>query len=101
MVCSICLGKMGGTIDLVCGHTFHYKCIYNWGSINEFNTVCPLCRTVIHPRLFKFIEALLEVEQQEETAHTPRILHNNYDLSIERRFNVAVNKLMMMSLLNI
>lgn len=45
--CSICLEKINegdnlSTID--CAHTFHLKCIVEWG---KYKQECPLCRTKI------------------------------------------------------
>lgn len=45
--CSICLEKINEgdnlcTID--CAHTFHFKCIMEWG---KYKRECPLCRTEI------------------------------------------------------
>ena len=50
--CAICLSPMlypRLTRTLICGHTFHRKCINEYINI-EHNTSCPICRQSIEPK---------------------------------------------------
>ena len=50
--CAICLSPMlypRLTRTLICGHTFHRKCINEWINI-EHHTSCPTCRQSIEPK---------------------------------------------------
>ena len=42
VICSCSLGKCSDKVKLICGHTFHRKCIREWFSKTSNN--CPLCR---------------------------------------------------------
>ena len=44
--CAVCLDPLseGETVDLVCGHNYHSKCMLMW---QEKNRSCPLCREEI------------------------------------------------------
>ena len=42
VICSSQMGKCSDKIKLICGHTFHRKCIREWFLKTSNN--CPLCR---------------------------------------------------------
>ena len=46
--CTICLEELGerNITTLDCGHSFHYRCIFQW---NAQHNSCPFCRQVIDP----------------------------------------------------
>ena len=46
--CTICLEELGerNTTTLECGHSFHYRCIFQW---NTQHNSCPFCRQPINP----------------------------------------------------
>ena len=59
--CAICLSPMlypRLTRTLICGHTFHRKCINEYINI-EHNTSCPICRQSIEPKRKHHLQRLI------------------------------------------
>ena len=61
--CAICLSLMiypRLTRTLICGHTFHRKCINEWINIKH-HTSCPICRESIEPKRKHHLQQLIPI----------------------------------------